>query len=503
MLYKVKSHLAAKKIITVLFILLSINGIAQVKIGSPGSPNANAVLELDGGTSKGLLLPKLTNTQITALNTAPDGLMIYNTTDGFIYVRKAAVWQKITDATNNGGFTLPYSGGVATAAGLYGFRIQNTNAGNAIQGEAFGAGYGVYGYSANDAGGYFTSPGGYALVTGLGNVGIGTVPTLKLDVDGRVRLRSNVGNTAGIWYDKVAGDANSSFVGTLNDSIFGIYNATGGGWKFFFNHINNNFGIYNADPRTPLSFATTLGKKISLYRGTSGDAGFGVFGNELRLHSDYSGAVTTVGYDDFTNGFTETFRFNTNGSTELRNPIILNAGVENATYFKTSNKYTGAIKTIGAGTATARMGFFTWASDASSGLREHMSISDDGNVFLGLNITDFGKGAGYKLRVQGKIIAEELRVTLVGSWPDYVFDDAYKLPTLENLEKYIQTNKHLPNVPAAAEVEKSGIAVGEMQTKMMEKIEELTLYILQLKKENTEMKVSIEVLKKNKKNIKK
>jgi hypothetical protein len=62
---------------------------AQVKIGSTGSPNSNAVLELDGGTNKGLLLPRLSNTQLTALTTAPDGLIVYNTTDGFyIYVKR-------------------------------------------------------------------------------------------------------------------------------------------------------------------------------------------------------------------------------------------------------------------------------------------------------------------------------------------------------------------------------------------------------------------------------
>ena len=90
---------------------------------------------------------------------------------------------------------------------------------------------------------------------------------------------------------------------------------------------------------------------------------------------------------------------------------------------------------------------------------------------------------GYKLAVSGKVICEELKVKLSGSWPDYVFDQDYKLPGLEEVEQYIKEHKHLPNIPAAAEIETNGMEVGEMQKKMMEKIEELTLYVIELKKE--------------------
>ncbi len=92
--------------------------------------------------------------------------------------------------------------------------------------------------------------------------------------------------------------------------------------------------------------------------------------------------------------------------------------------------------------------------------------------------------SAYKLTVTGKIICEELKVKLVSSgWPDYVFDDKYKLKSLVDVEKFIAKNKHLPNIPSAAEVEKNGIEVGDMQKKMMEKIEELTLYIIDLQKQ--------------------
>jgi hypothetical protein len=89
---------------------------------------------------------------------------------------------------------------------------------------------------------------------------------------------------------------------------------------------------------------------------------------------------------------------------------------------------------------------------------------------------------GYLLSVAGKAICTELRVQLTGAWPDYVFDQKYKLPSFDKLRQYINENKHLPNIPAAKDVEKSGIEVGDMQRRMMEKIEELTLYVLELEK---------------------
>ena len=88
---------------------------------------------------------------------------------------------------------------------------------------------------------------------------------------------------------------------------------------------NGNVGINQANPQVPLQFATALGKKISLYRGGTGDAGFGVFGNELRIHSDYNGADITFGYDNLVNGFTERFRVRANGNATLAGVLTQNS----------------------------------------------------------------------------------------------------------------------------------------------------------------------------------
>ena len=86
---------------------------------------------------------------------------------------------------------------------------------------------------------------------------------------------------------------------------------------------------------------------------------------------------------------------------------------------------------------------------------------------------------GYRLSVDGKIIAEELQIKQSTTWPDFVFEDDYQLRSLSELGLYIQQHKHLPDIPSQQEVEEKGISVGEMNAKLLQKIEELTLYLLE------------------------
>ena len=102
-----------------------------------------------------------------------------------------------------------------------------------------------------------------------------------------------------------------------------------------------------------------------------------------------------------------------------------------------------------------------------------------------------------KLAVHGKIFAREVIVTdspLI--WPDYVFDETYKLTPLDQLSDYLKQHKHLPEIPATAEVAENGISVGEITPLLLKKIEELTLHIIQQQKEIETLKLSIHELKK-------
>ncbi len=97
------------------------------------------------------------------------------------------------------------------------------------------------------------------------------------------------------------------------------------------------------------------------------------------------------------------------------------------------------------------------------------------------------------MNINGKIQATEVEVML-DVWQDKVFDENYPLMDLASLEKYIELNHHLPEVPSATEVVADGINVGEMNGLLLKKIEELTLYVIELKKENAEIKIQLESL---------
>jgi hypothetical protein len=102
----------------------------------------------------------------------------------------------------------------------------------------------------------------------------------------------------------------------------------------------------------------------------------------------------------------------------------------------------------------------------------------NGNVAIGTNDTK-----GYKLAVAGNAIAESVTVKLQGQWGDYVFKPTYKLRPLSEVKNFIDQNQHLPEIPSAKEIEKSGIDLGEMVKLQTKKIEELTLYLIESNKQ--------------------
>jgi len=83
-----------------------------------------------------------------------------------------------------------------------------------------------------------------------------------------------------------------------------------------------------------------------------------------------------------------------------------------------------------------------------------------------------------RLSVNGKIRAQEVKVE-TANWPDYVFAEGYQLPSLRETAEFIKRNKHLPGVPKAAEVEENGLSLGEMNKILMQKVEELTLHLIE------------------------
>ena len=114
----------------------------------------------------------------------------------------------------------------------------------------------------------------------------------------------------------------------------------------------------------------------------------------------------------------------------------------------------------------------------------------NGKVGIGFGFGNIPSTAGginvnsYNLFVYGGILTDEVRIMLNTQWADYVFENDYNLPKLEDVEQFIVKNKHLPNVPSATEVKENGIELGEIAKIQQEKIEELTLYIIEQNKIN-------------------
>jgi hypothetical protein len=117
-------------------------------------------------------------------------------------------------------------------------------------------------------------------------------------------------------------------------------------------------------------------------------------------------------------------------------------------------------------------------------------------LILGNNVGIGTLSPDEKLTVKGKIHTQEVRVDMAGPLvPDYVFANDYKLKTLQEVEDYIKENKHLPEIPSAQEIEKNGLMLAEMNMNLLKKMEEMTLYMIEIKKENEKMKKDILYLK--------
>ena len=148
----------------------------------------------------------------------------------------------------------------------------------------------------------------------------------------------------------------------------------------------------------------------------------------------------------------------------------------------------------------------TYLNNPALGIGILCQIGDDKSKTFSSGKTD---GSDYTENFvvfgDGHVFARDIKVTLETpfSHPDYVFEKEYKLKTLQEVENFIKQNGHLPNIPSAKEVEKSnGISLGEMSEKQLLKIEELTLYIIEMNKKMSELAIAVELQKEEIKTLK-
>ncbi len=130
-----------------------------------------------------------------------------------------------------------------------------------------------------------------------------------------------------------------------------------------------------------------------------------------------------------------------------------------------------------------------------------LRISEQSGATNNWNI--YSAGANSRNYFEGTITTTEIVVTNTG-WPDFVFEEDYELMPLVEVEQHIHAKKHLPGIPPAKEITANGVNLGDMQTKMLQKIEELTLYLIEqdkrfqkLEKENAVLKEQVAAIGSN------
>lgn len=141
-------------------------------------------------------------------------------------------------------------------------------------------------------------------------------------------------------------------------------------------------------------------------------------------------------------------------------------------------EFAGASRSFGLGASGANLYFSNVNSDGTGGANYFMiADGNTGNISIGGSVPV----ANYKLTVDGAIGARRVKVQQ-GSWADYVFHPDYQLPSLQEVENFVTTEKHLQGIPSEKEVLEKGLDLGDFDQQLLKKVEELTLYIIQLNK---------------------
>ena len=364
-----------------------------------------------------------------------------------------------------------------------------------------GFGVKIFGYSNpysnyNSRMSIYTSSGQNSWNLGLtqdngGNVGIGTTSPLgKVDIlvaTDEVALRLSMPTSEdAAAYDIKWANSNADVVHRIqySNTYYDFMNVNRASRNVSFN--GGNVGIGITTPKSKLDFGTNYSdpsiypNKITLWaNGENNYFGFGISSGDLdyfsqgdhRFYTEYNGTPGTEKFTILSNGNVGI------GATSPSARIDVKTDDSHiARFLYDGDDSRPRLNVWGsANKINLRTTYNTGGADLSFGtttVNDALIIKQNGNVGIGTI------SPPYKLTVEGTIGAREVIVTS-DVWADFVFEPTYNLMPLKDLDNYIQENKHLPEMPTTEEVSENGISVGEMNAKLLQKIEELTLYTIQ------------------------
>ncbi len=538
-----------KKIMILPGILIALfcnKGYAQNTFPASGSvgigtttPNASSLLDITS-TTKGILLPRMTMAQRDAIASPVKGLLIYQTTGtNGLYYYSGSAWTSVTprnfwSLSGNAG-TNPATNFIGTTdAKSLVFKVNGQKAGlidystccSGTRNTAFGqiALNSLTSGADNTATGYGAL---YTNSTGNQNVAYGKYALFNTNANDNTAYGFNA------MFFNTSGASNTAIgITALQNNTTGSNNVAVGNYALGNNFTGSNNTAIGAAAQVgapDLTNATAIGANASvnisnaLVLGNNVNVGIGTTSPKAKL--DVSGAGTFDG-NSLSVG-------NTTGLANERVMLYYDGTVARARLNTVSNVSLGFGTSgvndrvlidkdgnvgIGLAAPIAKLHLSVNGTNAYQGLAITSTISGGKTLTINqgtagkLNFTNPGVvdlmtmdftsqnvGIGtispaYRLDVCGTIRAKELRVET--GWCDYVFEKNYQLRSIDDLEEFIKYNKHLPGIAPAAQVEKEGLKVAEMNKAMMEKIEELTLYVIQLSKENKKLQNEMDLLKK-------
>lgn len=225
------------------------------------------------------------------------------------------------------------------------------------------------------------------------------------------------------------------------------------------------FRVYNNSNTT-----TPYGLRVDNYY-TGSSTKYGIYN-----YLSSGGSGTRYGIYSYAQSYNDYSIYSGNGKVGFEGDFeMINSGINNTFLFHTgwqSGDYSLYITPVdGSGTKLFDRSLFMHRDG-------YLEKKIDNSSSVALAVSNSGT-RNFIVLGSGKVFAREIEVKL-GTIPDYVFEKDYTLMPLNQLREYVSTNKHLPNIPSAKEIEENGIGLGELSRKHLEKIEELTLYILEL-----------------------